>query len=162
VFVQGLYHSSVSPLPSNSLGCGTRVHAAVVPREGDSMWIGLSQPHDVVVPLEEKYFDDPSAGHYIDGKCGCQREGLGCSVWYASSSFPLYTQLIRMYTAGTRSGSDSAHARTLMLSPPTLSSPAPSHQLLPIIFQQRRLASCPLLLCTTSLPQVPSSSATSE
>lgn len=64
-----------------SNGCGALLHANATPRRRCGVWTAKSDASDVVVSLDESYFDKGTRSLMIlRSGCGCLKEGIGCAV----------------------------------------------------------------------------------
>ncbi|KAJ7766029.1 hypothetical protein B0H16DRAFT_1687089 [Mycena metata] len=82
------------PPTKPSTGCGTQIHGSGTPR-GVRTWTAAGNAGgSSIIPLPTKYFTEEQKGFLGGGpkssECGCVTVGVGCCVWWVSSSSPFF------------------------------------------------------------------------
>ncbi|KAI0690255.1 hypothetical protein BC835DRAFT_1365376 [Cytidiella melzeri] len=61
-------------------GCGAVVHVRAFPQKPRGVWVGKEEATDIVVGLDQAYFEQTIVARMMKSACGCVREGIGCAV----------------------------------------------------------------------------------
>lgn len=76
-------HSGHVVQPSSSRktnGCGAVVHVRAFPQKSRGVWVGKEDATEVVVGMDQAYFERTVVARMMKSACGCIREGIGCAV----------------------------------------------------------------------------------
>ncbi|KAI0337055.1 hypothetical protein BDW22DRAFT_1433639 [Trametopsis cervina] len=78
----GLVSARSTPTPPSSKtnGCGAVVHVRAFPQKTRGVWLGKEEATDVVVAMDQTYFEHTGVVRMMKSACGCVREGIGCAI----------------------------------------------------------------------------------
>ncbi|KAI0722499.1 hypothetical protein C8Q76DRAFT_615719 [Earliella scabrosa] len=73
-----------SRIPGKSIrrsnGCGALVHVRAYAQRPRGVWMAKEDASETVVGMDPAYCDHPAMDKMLKSACGCNREGIGCSV----------------------------------------------------------------------------------
>ncbi|KAI0089352.1 hypothetical protein BDY19DRAFT_945435 [Irpex rosettiformis] len=73
------HHRHQSPSRKTN-GCGAVVHVRAFPQKPRGVWVGKEEATEVVVGMDQAYFERTVVARMMKSACGCVREGIGCAV----------------------------------------------------------------------------------
>ena len=76
----GHSHHHHQPSSRKTNGCGAVVHVRAFPQKTRGVWVGKEEATEVVVGMDQAYFERTVVARMMKSACGCVREGIGCAV----------------------------------------------------------------------------------